>query len=260
MQKWIEVAGMSLRMRRDSERSFLESGKSTQRRCQHLIERVEQEIRVLSAECHRRTNLERVAGTAETPKHDSPVAHLVDDTTCEIGCRFLCFAIEHELCPEYQARATRISDDLVFQSQIIQSLPGKFSDPSSIFEQPLFLDLIQYGHCRGTRNRVPSKRVEVAILRLERRQQGTSSNHCPDGMAVGHRLSQRNDVGLNPLAQVPPHVRANPTEARLDFVGNDDPSGFSDLLNCRLQPPFWKVGKTLIHKKWAKYRCRKTVT
>lgn len=79
---------------------------------------------------------------------------------------------------------------------------------------------------------------------IESRHDLPAGDHSSKRVAIGHSLSSDDDVRLHPVVLEPPHFLADPAEASLDLVRNDQSSVLSSQVRQSLKKPLWQGNHT----------------
>ena len=189
-----------------------------------LVEHGEEKISVGLREAHRRSEADSLSPESAFAEQESEFTRIFDGLSAGFLAWLLGRAILHELDPEHEALAADVADDLVLALQFLEASEDIVSELEGVFLQLLLLDDLEHGLADGADDRVAAEGVEVDLLGhrggdLRRRDDGRQRGPVADA------LGQRDDVRNDAMRLEAPEVRAGPTKARLDFVGDAHATG-----------------------------------
>ena len=98
------------------------------------------------------------------------------------------------------------------------------ADDARVLLQLLLLEDIEHRVRRGAGHRIAAESIEVHHLAPRTRSQARRGHDAGDGVAVAHRLAERDEVRDDAIPLVTPHVGAGAAKAGLNFVRDIDPA------------------------------------
>ncbi len=131
--------------------------------------------------------------------------------------------------------------------------------PPRVLQQLIVRNLVEHGRCGSAGYGIAAIRIEVAEGSAERCHRVLTGKNSACRIAIGHGLAHGDRIRDYAVPLMGPHVRADPAEAGLDLVGDQQASGSPDCICCRLEPSIRQVREALIDEQGANDQCRKAV-
>ena len=112
--------------------------------------------------------------------------------------------------------------------KILQPVAEGRAGAGGVLHQALILDHFQHGHGGGGGDGIAAEGVEIAGLRAEFGDHPGAQDKARDGIAIAHRLAQRDHVGDHAMAGEAPHMAAGAAKAGLHLIGEEEPARSAD--------------------------------
>ena len=179
----------------------------------------EEEICIIATEAQRRTDLQAVAKATGRANQHALKLQVIDNATRQLRIR-ISAVWPGKLDGVEQSGAANVGDGREILGQLAQSGTQIVPVALGVVHQGLLFNHLQYREAHGGSHRVTAKGVEVLGLFAERLQNSRARDHRGHGKTVPHWLAERDDIRLHTVTLEAPEMRACPTKARLDFIGD----------------------------------------
>jgi hypothetical protein len=166
---------------------------------------------------------------------DAELAHPLADGIRHLRRRLPRLGGDDELDARIEPDPVDGPDQRVPLGQVTHPGEEVLADVARVRLQPLRLDRVEHRQADAAADGVAAGRGEEASLRRERLRDLGAGDDGAEGMAVAHRLGNRDHVRLDALLAKAPEVVAQPAVADLDLVGDADPARGPDRAVHRLE-------------------------
>ena len=130
----------------------------------------------------------------------------------------------------------------------LQSRPCICANSLGIRDQLGLFQFFQDRHGCGTGYRVAGKGTEIAVPFAELGHDVRFGHHCANGVPIGHRFAEGQNVRHDPHLLVGPKMGAGAPETRLHLVADQDAARLAHQFGGGVQPAVGIVGKSFVQK------------
>ena len=178
-----------------------------------LLEGIDEPVGMLGTKRHRRPQLEHARVRALiADQHARLGGEPIDDAFGALPRRTRCALLDLE--SEQQARAAHRAEARIAARERAEPIAQIPAGIRGVRLQSLPLEHVEHGERRRRRHGVAAEGREKAVFLLEGLDQLAARHHDPHGIAIGHGLAERHDIGLEPAPLEAPEVRAAASRAR----------------------------------------------